>query len=53
MISFPNIKINLGLNIVEKRKDNFHNIESIFYPVAFHDILEVLPADKTTFEATG
>lgn len=53
MISFPNIKINLGLNIVEKRKDNFHNIESIFYPVAFHDILEVLPAEKTTFEATG
>lgn len=53
MVSFPNIKINLGLNIVEKRKDNFHNIESIFYPVPFHDILEILPAEKTSFEATG
>jgi 4-diphosphocytidyl-2-C-methyl-D-erythritol kinase len=43
MICFPNAKINLGLNIVEKRTDGFHNIESIFYPVkGLNDILEVI-----------
>ena len=33
MITFPNAKINIGLNIIEKRDDGFHNIESVFYPV--------------------
>ncbi|CAN5570556.1 4-(cytidine 5'-diphospho)-2-C-methyl-D-erythritol kinase [soil metagenome] len=46
MITFPNAKINLGLNIVEKRKDGFHNIETIFYPVGWKDILEIVPAEK-------
>lgn len=32
MVVFPNAKINIGLNIVEKRQDGFHNIESCFYP---------------------
>lgn len=43
MIVFPNAKINIGLNVVEKRQDGFHNIESIFYPI-FHlkDILEIV-----------
>lgn len=40
MICFPNAKINLGLNIVEKRLDGFHNIETIFYPIAWCDALE-------------
>lgn len=49
MISFPNAKINIGLNIIEKRKDGFHNIESIFYPVALCDALEVIEnTDNTT-----
>ncbi len=43
MISFPNAKINLGLNIVSKRADGFHNIETIFYPVQWCDVLEILP----------
>lgn len=42
MICFPNAKINLGLNIIEKRNDGFHNIESIFYPIQLCDILEVI-----------
>ncbi len=42
MIVFPNCKINIGLNVVEKRLDKFHNIESIFYPVPLHDALEIL-----------
>ena len=46
MIVFPNAKINLGLNIVSKREDGYHNIESIFYPIPLYDILEVIPADK-------
>lgn len=48
MIVFPNCKINLGLSVIEKRNDGFHNIESIFYPLPFHDILEVLPANFET-----
>lgn len=43
MIAFPNAKINIGLNIIEKRKDGFHNIESIFYPIFdLVDILEII-----------
>lgn len=42
MISFPNAKINIGLNIVEKRSDNFHTIQSVFYPVQITDALEVV-----------
>lgn len=42
MITFPNAKINIGLNIIEKRSDGFHNIESVFYPVALCDALEVV-----------
>ncbi|QCK14775.1 4-(cytidine 5'-diphospho)-2-C-methyl-D-erythritol kinase [Mangrovivirga cuniculi] len=53
MISFPNAKINLGLYITEKRKDGFHNIESVFYPIPFNDILEINFASKTSFETTG
>ena len=40
MICFPNAKINIGLRILEKRPDGFHNLETIFYPVGLSDILE-------------
>ncbi len=40
MISFPKAKINIGLKVVEKRSDGFHNIETIFYPVPLSDALE-------------
>ena len=43
MIYFPNAKINLGLNIIEKRTDGYHNIETILLPIGFEDILEVIP----------
>ena len=43
MIYFPNAKINLGLNIIEKRPDGYHNIETILLPIGFEDILEVIP----------
>lgn len=41
MIGFPNAKINIGLRILEKREDGYHNIESVFYPVGWCDALEV------------
>ena len=41
MITFPNAKINLGLNIVEKRPDGYHNLETVFYPVPLEDALEI------------
>ncbi len=44
MITFPNAKINLGLNIVERRHDGYHNIETVFYPVPLTDVLEIVPA---------
>jgi 4-diphosphocytidyl-2-C-methyl-D-erythritol kinase len=43
MISFPNAKINIGLNIIGRREDGFHNIETIFYPVGLCDVLEIIP----------
>jgi len=50
MICFPNAKINLGLNITEKRSDGFHNIETIFYPVNWCDALEIIEAKNSTNE---
>ena len=41
MITFPNAKINLGLNIVEKRADGYHNLETVFYPIPVEDALEI------------
>ncbi len=46
MIVFPNAKINLGLNIVSKREDGYHNIESVFYPIPICDILEIIPTEN-------
>ena len=45
MITFPIAKINLGLNIVERRADGYHNLETVFMPVPIKDTLEVVPMD--------
>ena len=45
MITFPIAKINLGLNVVEKRPDGYHNLQTVFYPVAIKDALEIQPMD--------
>src|ERR1017187_1662968 len=50
MIVFPNAKINIGLNIISRRKDDFHNIETVFYPVMYDDILEVVEVEEDTLE---
>lgn len=44
MILFPNAKINLGLRILRKRTDGYHDIESVLYPVGWCDILEIVPS---------
>jgi 4-diphosphocytidyl-2-C-methyl-D-erythritol kinase len=53
MITFPNAKINIGLNVVEKRPDGYHNLETIFYPVKLSDALEVVEAGETAFSSSG
>lgn len=53
MISFPNAKINIGLNVLEKRPDGYHNLETIFFPVKLADALEVVEADKFAFSSSG
>jgi 4-diphosphocytidyl-2-C-methyl-D-erythritol kinase len=46
MITFPDCKINLGLNVVERRPDGYHNLETVFYPVPITDALEVQAMDE-------
>jgi 4-diphosphocytidyl-2-C-methyl-D-erythritol kinase len=53
MICFPNAKINLGLNVVRKRPDGYHDIETVFYPIPIRDALEVTPAEEFSFEQSG
>jgi len=56
VILFPNCKINLGLHILRKRNDGFHDLETVFYPVPLSDALEIIAADnidKTSFTTSG
>lgn len=46
MLLLPNCKINIGLNVVNKRADNYHDIETIFYPIPLRDNLEIKPFEK-------
>lgn len=48
MLTFPNAKINLGLSITEKRPDGYHNLETVFYPVALEDALEIRTCPEAT-----
>ena len=53
MILYPNCKINLGLNVVAKRQDGYHDLETIFVPVPLCDILEMEPSDAFSFSQDG
>ncbi len=53
MILYPNCKINLGLNIVGKRGDGYHDIETVFLPVPLVDCLELAPASEDVFSIDG
>ncbi len=55
MILFPNAKINVGLRIVRRRPDGYHDLESVFVPIPWCDVLEIVPAkgSQTTFSIVG
>ena len=56
MICFPNSKINLGLYVTGKLPNGYHNLQTGFYPVPFHDVLEIIaqpPTNQTTLSITG
>lgn len=53
MITFPNAKINIGLQVTEKRPDGFHNLETVFYPIGWSDALEFVVADQFSFTTSG
>jgi len=54
MLVYPNCKINIGLRVVGKREDGYHNLETIFYPIyGLHDELEITPSDTFSFEQDG
>lgn len=44
MICFPNAKINIGLHVTSRRKDGYHNLETLFYPIGLKDALEIIPS---------
>lgn len=48
MVVFPNCKINIGLNILDKRPDGFHNLETVFFPIPLKDSLEIIRAKDNT-----
>lgn len=47
MLTFPNAKINIGLNITAKRNDGYHNLETVFYPIGIQDVLEIKPLENS------
>lgn len=57
MVVFPNCKINLGLRIIRKRNDGYHDLETIFYPIPMNDVLEVIRTPATdpnvAFQSSG
>lgn len=51
MITYPTPKINIGLNVLRRRTDGYHDIDTLFYPVdAYHDTLEILPAEEFSID---
>ena len=53
MVSFPPCKINLGLHVINKRPDGYHNLETCFYPVGWTDILEIIRSKTFGFSSSG
>ena len=50
MITFPNAKINIGLQVTERRPDGYHNLDTVFYPIPINDALEVIVAEGADYD---
>lgn len=53
MVTFANAKINIGLQVLRRREDGYHDVETIFYPLDVYDVLEVVEASETRFFPSG
>lgn len=53
MIYYSPCKINIGLHVFNKRTDGFHNLDSLMYPIAWFDIVEIIPSEKLSFTFSG
>ncbi|TZF85011.1 4-(cytidine 5'-diphospho)-2-C-methyl-D-erythritol kinase [Pedobacter sp. BS3] len=53
MLTFPNAKINIGLNVVNRRADGYHNLQTVFYPVNIQDALEIVESARFEFTSSG
>ncbi len=53
MVTFPNGKINIGLHIISKRADGYHNLETVFYPFPVYDALEIVEAQQLSLQQYG
>ncbi|MEC3878850.1 4-(cytidine 5'-diphospho)-2-C-methyl-D-erythritol kinase [Parapedobacter sp. 10938] len=53
MIAFPNAKINIGLQVLNRRADGYHDLQTVFYPIKLHDVLELVEAGETRFIPSG
>lgn len=53
MVLFPNCKINIGLHVIRKRADGYHDLETVFYPVAVKDALEIVRSTQFNFQLSG
>lgn len=50
MITFPHAKINIGLQVTERRPDGYHNLDTVFYPIPLHDALEIIVAEGADYD---
>ncbi len=53
MISFANAKINIGLQVLDRRADGYHNLETVFYPIPLTDVLEIVQSGQTHLIPSG
>lgn len=53
MIAFANAKLNIGLQVINRREDGYHNLETVFYPLKLYDIVEVVEAPDMGFFPSG
>lgn len=53
MIQFANAKINIGLQVLGRRPDGYHDVETVLYPIPMYDVVEVVRAERVGFKPSG